>query len=569
MRAPAREYSLLALAFLLAQLPFLGQALVIDDGNFVDQALQILKQPGAPYSFPIHFSAPLDFFYYFANPPGLAYFFAPVIAAFGSSEVVLHAASLGFSWLAVACMVACSQRLAGSGLLGALLLLSTPAFLVSSHTLMADVPAAALALCALHLFVRGVDEQELRLLALAGVAAGSAALLKYSGLSVAALMLLYAASRSRQLGVRQAVTAVGVSIGVAALLFGAWCLASQVVYGELHLLAAGTLESHHATMTQRVQQAIAALADLGGATIFAPILLAWSLAASFSLGRGAGLLSVVASLLLAAIALLPDSLSLWEAQQYSLANRSLLALLLAAGTATFCFTLLAGIAALRVVAAGWRAVDDHPDGRAAAVTLLLAAWVLGFVLIDARLLFATPKYLVPAIAPLILLLLRSRPGRALAASAPAAGGVVAATAAFGLLLSLANASYAGSLRRFVSQTVPEIASGRTAWFTGHHAVRYYAQEQGHRWLPERLGPGSTPRVGDLVYVIRGASKHAVPSTLQPRLEAIAEVDARSAIPLIMNNLRLGAGYWAHGAVPLPYAFSNAAHSRLEVLRVRP
>jgi hypothetical protein len=266
---------------------------------------------------------------------------------------------------------------------------------------------------------------------------------------------------------------------------------------------------------------------------------------------------------------LPEAASPWSGQPYSPANRALLALLLAAGGATLCFLLTAAAQALRTLAAGRAIATDDPAQRDAATTLLLAAWVLGFLLLDARLLFATPKYLVPAVAPLVLLLLRSAPGRALAARPVLAGSVVASTAAVGLLLSIANADYAGSLRRFVTQTVPEVAGERAVWFSGHHAVRYYAEQQGQHWLPERLAPGATPRTGDIVFVIRGASKHAVPTSLQPRLELVAEVEAHPLLPIVLNNLRLGAGYWAHGTVPLPYAFSSAPHARLEVLRLRP
>ena len=97
-----REIAFLALAFLAVQLPFLGQALVIDDGSFVDQGLQVLKSPTRPYSFDIRLEGETPFFEYFANPPGMAYWLALPLALFGRAEPMLHLSCLLLSALAVA-----------------------------------------------------------------------------------------------------------------------------------------------------------------------------------------------------------------------------------------------------------------------------------------------------------------------------------------------------------------------------------------------------------------------------------------------------------------------------------
>lgn len=542
---------------------------MIDDGNFVDQALQILKSPLEPYSFAVHFDRPFDFFYYFANPPGLAYFLACAISAFGHSELALHGACLVFSGTAVVATHAFAQRQSGRGLFAALLLLATPAFAVSSHSLMADVPAAALYTVAIHAFLRGMDDRDLAPIVLAGVAAGLAALLKYSGLSVIGLMALYTMLRLRRDGDATSIRLAATAIALAAGIFAAWCLASQMIYGEIHFLAAGALEARPQSAAAQLQQALAALADLGGATIFAPILLVWSISACAAIHRAAGAAACLLSLIVGALPLLQiPALQVWDlsAAGYSLANRLLLALLLASGTAAVGFALAAAGPAVRVLLGPSRGEANGVD-REAAVTLVLVAWLLGFVLLDARLLFATPKYLVPALVPLILLLLRAHPP-AFSRSKGFVATTLATTLATALALAVASANHGGSQRRMVQQAVPEIAGERPIWFTGHHAIRYYAEKAGQRSLPDRLGPRANPAPGDVVYVVRGASKHAVPELLKPRLEEIARVEAFAPLPLVINNLRLGAGYWAHGAVPLPYAFSSEPHSTLLVFRVR-
>ena len=52
--------------------------------------------------------------------------------------MALHTANLVFSAIALLSMYALSQNITGHGLYGSLILLATPAFLLSSHTVMAD-----------------------------------------------------------------------------------------------------------------------------------------------------------------------------------------------------------------------------------------------------------------------------------------------------------------------------------------------------------------------------------------------------------------------------------------------
>ena len=238
---------------LIFQIPFFGQALVIDDGNFVDQALQILSDPAAPYSFTIHLSKPFDFFEYFANPPGQAYFLAAVIHVFGRSELALHSACMLFSGVAVFAMYGLARELTGRGLLAAALLLATPAFALSSHTVMADTSAAALCLVALLLFVRGVDRSDVATLVAAGLAAGLATLFKYSALSLFPLMFLYLWLRGRL----QAATLT--PLVLAAVMFGAWCAASAYVYGEIHPLHSLFFELEERSWTGSLVQVAAVL----------------------------------------------------------------------------------------------------------------------------------------------------------------------------------------------------------------------------------------------------------------------------------------------------------------------
>jgi 4-amino-4-deoxy-L-arabinose transferase-like glycosyltransferase len=545
----ARGLAALAVAFLLLELPFLSQAFVIDDGNFVDQAVQVLEHPAAPYSFRIHLAVARPFFNYFANPPGQAYYLAAAIALFGRSEIALHAACLAFAMLALGATYALGREIAGKGFLAPALLLAAPAFVVSSHTVMADVPAAALYVSAIALFLRGVDGDRPAPLMLAGVAAGLASLFKYSSVSVIPLMLLYLLLRRR---IRPRTV---LSISIAAAIFLGWCAASYAIYGRVHVLSSFTLEATPRAAADRLIQAVAVLLGLGGTAVFPPALGFWSILACFGLGRAHGRLAASASAcaFLAALPVYRHPLLV-----YDLPNRLLGGVLLSAGVAALTFVVLSGIEAVRDLLAA-RSSGSEAEVRRSARTLLLVAWLLGFLVIDGTLLFATPKYLIPAVAPLILLLVGSSEGmRAAFEKRPRweKGVVAAAGMLLAAALSVVQAAQGDCHRRVVTETVPTRAAGARVWFNGQWSVRYYSERTGDFWLGARTDPNSGPRSGDLFFLVPDAAMHDIPATVARRLKRVESETTPSPLPLLLMNQEAGAGYWSHLYGVMPYAISN-------------
>ncbi len=552
-----RDLAILGAAWLVTHLPFMGQALIIDDGTFVDQALQILKNPAAPYSFDLHLAVATDFFEYSANPPGLAYWLAAAIALFGRSEFALHAAMLPWSGLYVLATYGLARQFHLRPLWAALLVLVTPAFLMSSHGVMTDVPAAAMYVTAVWLYVRGVDTGRAAPLLGAGVAAGLAALLKYSALTSLPLLLLYAILRRR---VR---TATIWPLVVSAAIFGAWCLASWSMYGRVHAVTSYAFESIPTTALARLVQAVAALIGLGGTTIFAPILLTWAIAATFRLSRASGVCGVVIALCAFAAALPEYSLPILT---YDLPNRLLGGLLFAAGAATAVYIILLGAVALR----RWLRAESDVESRDAAGLILLVVWLLGLMAIDSLALFATPRYLVPALPALVLLLLEGTNRRR--AGPPAAGPILGtitlvSTAALALALSIVGAAQVQSHREFVTETIPKLAGGHDVWFTGHWTLRYYAEHAGQRHLGAQLEQDAVPKQGDVVYIIFDAAWHTIPPFVAKRL-LLADVNhPPGPLPLHVANQLVRGSYWAHVLGIMPYVISTEPMSVQHAYRV--
>src|SRR5438874_6637364 len=109
----------------------------------------------------------------------------------GAFLVPAVAAVLGTFFLA--------QRLSGSPLLGALLMLLTPVFLVSATTVMCDVWLLALWVWSVHCWLRGLERHSYWLLLLASFLAAAAALTKYIGISLVPLLAVYTVARERRL----------------------------------------------------------------------------------------------------------------------------------------------------------------------------------------------------------------------------------------------------------------------------------------------------------------------------------------------------------------------------------
>jgi len=96
-------------------------------------------------------------------PPLIPYYVAAVAGVFGYSELALHVFFLIFPLLAAVSMYFILKKYTVTPLLYSLIFVSAPAFLVSSTSIMLDVPLAALMLASIALFIYGVDEDRRRL----------------------------------------------------------------------------------------------------------------------------------------------------------------------------------------------------------------------------------------------------------------------------------------------------------------------------------------------------------------------------------------------------------------------
>lgn len=201
-----------------------------DDHFYLGQMRQIAQHPTDPYGFVTWggwsgpwraFDGPL--------PPVLPYCLAPVVSAVGPQLFWIKLALLPFALLFVLAMRRLLRWFA-PGFVGPLLWMTTlgPVILPTMN-LMLDVPAMAVGLGSVVLFIRAQKRQSPGLAALAGIVGGLAAETKYTGLLVAGIFFAHALSHRGW--VRWAIATValaGVFVGVEGLI--------ALGYGESHFL---------------------------------------------------------------------------------------------------------------------------------------------------------------------------------------------------------------------------------------------------------------------------------------------------------------------------------------------
>src|SRR5205823_5408444 len=195
-----RDAFFAVIAVIAALAPFFNKAFHIDDPLFLWMAQWVSQHPADPYGVSVNwYVSAMPMFSIMQNPPLNAYYMALAASLLGWSELAMHGAFLVPAVVAVLGTFFLAQRLSGSPLPGALLMLFTPVFLISATTVMCDVWLLALWIWSVNCWLRGLERRSHWLLLLASLLAAAAALTKYIGISLVPLLAVYTVARERRL----------------------------------------------------------------------------------------------------------------------------------------------------------------------------------------------------------------------------------------------------------------------------------------------------------------------------------------------------------------------------------
>lgn len=526
---------------------------MIDDTLFLKAAEQIRHDPMRPFTFLVNwYGWEEPFWRVFKNPPGLAYWLAAVSRLLGESELVLHAAMLPFAAAAVGAGVWLARRFAANSPWLTAAWVASPAFLVSSATLMADVPSLAFVLWALVFWIRGADSASPGSRRLGALLAGVAFIVKYTaGLGVVTLVLyailvVQGDERRRALG----------DLWPAVLAPAAWSLLTLATHERNHILDAlavggGGLDPNPGWFFHR---GIALMTFVAAAGVV-PVVQALATL------RARGAVMVAGAAVLIGLAAAIATPWVWSPRGLPDGAVLVVGILVAAGALAMIVAFREGIAS--VDRDGW----------------FLAAW-LGIQVLYLWLWSWTiaARFVLPMLPPLALLLARAlgaRPASVGEPQPPVSGRSHASVLAVSALVALAVSvpvlladGYAGE---FYRRALPQIAAqarseGRAGYFVGAWGFQHYAERAGLTKLNV-----DAPRLpaGAILLQPYYAANRDVPREVADRLERLASLPGPPP-PLRIHtmNINVGAGFYSSVYGPLPFYFAHLPAEGVIVWRVR-
>ncbi len=227
-----RNLLLIFFTVLLITLPFINEPYHIDDHLFLYSANSILRNVLLPY----HFSfltleeSIKGGFVGFTNPPLNSYFIALIIRLFGETPIVLHSFFIISAMFAAFSLYLLSKLFVKNRLLVTCIAITTPVFMLQSHSLMPDIMLLGLWCQAVYFYINGLNKNNKTLLLISSVFISLALLTRYNGLLLIPLLFIYALLK------KTAFVSYRLYLLIPLGVFLLWCLHNIFFYGRLHIL---------------------------------------------------------------------------------------------------------------------------------------------------------------------------------------------------------------------------------------------------------------------------------------------------------------------------------------------
>ncbi len=540
------------IAVIAALAPFLNKAFHIDDPLFLWMAQQVSQHPADPYGFSVNwYVSAKPMFSVMQNPPLNAYYMALAASFVGWSELAMHGAFLVPAVAAVLGTFFLAQRLSGSPLLGALLVLFTPVFLISATTVMCDVWLLALWVWSVNYWLRGLERRSCWLLLLASLLAAAAALTKYFGASLVPLLAVYTLVHNRRLTTRLLFLLIPVAV------IGIYEAMMKARYGQ-GLFSSAMIYPWEATAKAERQlsgQFLTGLSFTGGclfsALFYAPFLKSWKV-------------------LISGIAIFLAFLPLFY---LGIARGLTLRTDVIAVTAEGALFATIGIGILAL------AVADVVQ-RKTADSLLLSLWVFGtFVFATMMNWSITSRTLLPmAPAVVILLIRRFKVSPVVAVAVTGGRGLpilplrtAAATwwpllpaALVSLLITTADYKFADTAHLAASHFQNRFQSEPgTVWFEGHWGFQYYMEQ----WKAKPLDRAERGMISGDVLIVPLSNSNVSRTPPVPTTGPPEQVDYPQFLLATMSR-EMRAGFYSSRWGPLPWVFASIPPEQYLIFRVK-
>jgi 4-amino-4-deoxy-L-arabinose transferase-like glycosyltransferase len=533
-RHPRVFLTLLTLALLV---PFLGKAFHMDDTVFLWCAEQILREPLDFYGFSANWSdSPYPMHIINQNPPLIAYYIALVAALFGWSEWVLHTAFLLPAVGFVLGTYSVARHFCSSPVAATLPALVSPAFIVSSTNVMAEVTMAALYVTAAAAWLHGLKTGLHRYLALSALLISLSAMTKYFGITMVPLLLVFTCLQREKPRYWYLYLLAPVAVVVA------YQWLTLHLYGSNLLLRATSysvslgINSESSTL----RRLATGLSFLGGCTL-SVLLLAPKLWQTRTLLLYAAGLALLSGLLLS-VDLNGHFLAFRGERQWTVVVQ---------------YALFA-VLGVQVIALTLSDLNHHRDDRA----VLLALWVLGTLTFASLVNWSTNARTLLPLTPVVGILIVRRlelhhPGFSVAR--PWYALPMAMVAAVSLLVAFADQSWANNQQLAARKLAMDLGKyPHRVWFGGHWGFQWYMEKYGALTLVK----DSPIEPGDLVIK---PDNNSNPIPLNERDFTRVEV---KSLPICCRLRTMSAttraGFYSDFYGELPFTFAPPQQDEFEI-----
>jgi hypothetical protein len=551
MKRPAVSEPLLLILITLACLiPFLNKAFNVDDPLFIWTAKQISIHPFDFYGFKVNWYGTLSPMAEIAkNPPGACYFLALAGSLFGWSEFTLHSAML------IPCVVTAlgifylAQLLCSKPFLAALAGILTPVFLVSATSVMCDITMLGFWVWSVFFWIRGLRTNRQRYFFFSALMITACSLTKYFGVALLPLLIAYALSLKRRLGLWMCYLLIPI------IFFAGYEWATDLLYGHGLLGDAVLYANKHQSIEYRelLLNVLITLSFTGGCVVsvffYAPLL--WS-RSSFIIGTALMILLFVVLSRVQEIGFVPtyDGTSV---KWFLLAQLVLM--------------VMTGVSIIALALGDFYTFRNQES-------FLLLLWVIGTFIfagfvnwtINARSILP----MVPAVGILFIRRIElhsnsSNHGRGtLWAAWPLIPGMCIA-----IMVSWSDYMWAGTARQAAFQIAQtfEKKVNSNLWFLGHWGFQYYQESHNGKAIDLKHQEVLS---GDIVIIplnnTYGQIKNIASFQKQNPLIQQFEVEPRQWITTM--NQSMGAGFYSRDWGPLPFAFGIAGPEKYYAYVIR-
>lgn len=539
-----KAIGLLTLLVLLTTLPFLKRAYFVDDFYFVTIARGILQHPLRPYDFRSDDAGIQTIGWErgqrprMVNPLLFHYYLAGVMKLFGDASWKLRASTILFSLVTVWSMYFLGKRFVPYPLAAASLMAITPAYWLTSYSLLIDSGLIAFFMLSLLIFIEGFDQRRVSWILAAGVLMGLTMLVKYVGALVLLLALVWQVmDKSRRAwwpGYLSYFLAGGLM-----LLWGIWNIAT---YGQMHFLAALPRGMAAPSLVGWAQKSVVLGSFIGGSVVF--VLLCLPMLWRVSWAWLVGLLLVAAGFF---------GLFSSRVGGFSLSQSALLSLFIT-GTASF----------LIVMGRTLRTSEDKNH-------LFLAVWILiGMSELVVVMPWTAGRYLLIILPPMcwvFQLLVEEFGGRPLWRTA------WVLTALTGLSLAYADYAQANTIKQLAHMLAGKSAELEALSDRRQHHWYYLADTfDGSQPYLQALGwenvfPFQTFQPGDLFLKSHYRKSSWWTMDHPERFKLIWMDPINSVLPLRVMDVPASAGFYASCWGALPFAVTNHPLEQFELYLV--